>query len=140
MLIVKANAYGHGAVEMAIAANHLGIFDFGVATLSEAIELRQNNVKGNILILGQVDFYDITEVSKHNLSITISSLNNIPQIIDSDSTLKVHVKIDTGMSRHGLYMHNIDNIPNIVSIIRQISKNQSILIEGIYTHFAAADE
>lgn len=65
MAVVKANAYGHGMLNIATKLNEIGIKDFAVATLSEGIELRKNNIEGNILILGYTNFEDIEYVIKN---------------------------------------------------------------------------
>ena len=65
MAIVKANAYGHGMIEIAKKLNEIGIEDFAVATLSEGIKLRKNNIKGNILILGYTDINEIENIIKY---------------------------------------------------------------------------
>ena len=71
MAIVKANAYGHGMIEIAKKLNEIGVQDFAVATLSEGINLRKNNIKGNILILGYTDLKDVEYIIKYDLIQTI---------------------------------------------------------------------
>lgn len=140
MLIIKANAYGHGAVSMAKYANKIGIFNFGVATLSEALELRQNNVLGEILILGEVPKSQMKLAYDNDLTITISRLDNLLENAPFKGQLKAHIKIDTGISRHGFYVHDLLDIQPTVEIIQLIKNNNYLNIKGMYTHFAAADE
>lgn len=137
MLVVKANAYGHGAPELSKAANGVGIFDFGVATVDEAIELRQHKIEGNILVFGNFKNHDMDKIIEHDLTVTISSKADLRKI--KDRKIKAHIKIDTGMSRRGFYYHSIDDLGKITQLIHKIYKKTSIDIKGIYTHFASAD-
>lgn len=134
MAIVKANAYGHGIIEIAKKLNEIGIQNFAVATLSEGIVLRENNIKGNILILGYTDIKDINYIIKYDLMQTIVDYEYAKRIeeIKLDNKLKVHVKINTGMNRIGESYKNIDNLIKIYQM-----KNLDIL--GTYSHFCVAD-
>lgn len=138
ILVVKADAYSHGAIRMAKVANESGIFNFAVASLEEAIELRDNNIKGQILIFGQINPKDAEYVVNHDLTITISNVNNMPKLTNSN-ILKAHIMIDTGMSRHGLYLHQDSDIDDVMSKIKIIKSNNNLDITGIYTHFATSD-
>lgn len=140
MLVVKANAYGHGAVEMATAANKLGIYNFGVATLQEAIELRNNGILGDVLILGEVAPSQMQLAYEHQLTITISSLDNLPDTSGFKMGLNAHIKIDTGISRHGFYVHDASDIEDTILRIKKLKTYNNLNIVGLYTHFAAADE
>ena len=138
MAIVKANAYGHGAIEISRAANEVGINHFGVATLEEGIELRENGITGEILILGHISPSDINKVINYDLSITISSIDFYRKLIIKES-LKVHVKIDTGLSRNGIYMQHSDDIDYVIEALKTLSEDEDIVIMGLFTHFASAD-
>ena len=137
--VVKANAYGHGSVEISKVLVNEGVDYLAVARLEEAIELRQNNILIPILCLGYIDENALEDAVKNNIYITIYSyeaaykLNKICEKIGKQCT--VHIKLDTGMSRIGF-------LPNINSVddIQNISRLSNINIEGIYTHFAVADE
>ena len=137
--VVKANAYGHGSVEISKALIKEGVDYLAVARLEEGIELRQNDINVPILCLGYVDENSLEYAIKNNIDITIYSyeaankLNEICENLGKKSS--VHIKIDTGMSRIGF-------LPNIESIddIEKIYKLSNIDIKGIYTHFAVADE
>ena len=115
MAVVKANAYGHGMINIATKLNEIGIRDFAVATLSEAIELRKNNIEGNILILGYTDFKDIEYVIKYDLMQTIVDYEYAKGInqIELESKIKVHIKVNTGMNRIGTSYSDIDKITEI---------------------------
>ncbi len=134
MAVVKANAYGHGIVEISKKLNEIGIEDFAVATLSEAIILRNNNIKGNILILGYTDLDDINYVVKYDLIQTIVDYEYAKKINDMNlkHKLKVHVKINTGMNRIGEPYYNIDKIA-------EIYKMENIQVLGTYTHLSVSD-
>jgi alanine racemase len=137
--VVKANAYGHGSVEISKVLVNEGVDYLAVARLEEAIELRQNNILIPILCLGYIDENALEDAVENNIYITIYSydaaykLNEICKKLGKQCT--IHIKLDTGMSRIGF-------LPNIKSVddIQNISKLSNISIEGIYTHFAVADE
>ncbi len=134
MAIVKANAYGHGMIEIAKKLNEIGVQDFAVATLSEGINLRKNNIKGNILILGYTDLKDEEYIIKYDLIQTIVDYEYAKKIekMKLEDKLKVHIKINTGMNRIGESYKNIDNLIKTYQI-----KNIEIL--GTYSHLCVAD-
>lgn len=136
MAVIKANAYGHGIINIAKRLNQIGIQDFAVATLSEAIELRKNNIQGNILILGYTNPEDIKNIKIYNLIQTIVDYEyakKIDKILqEKNQKINVHIKINTGMNRIGESYENIDKII-------EIFKLKHINILGMYTHFSSAD-
>lgn len=134
MAIVKANAYGHGLVEISKKLNEIGIQNFAVATLSEGITLRKNNIKGNILILGYTDLKDIEYIIKYDLIQTIVDYEYAKKIqqMKLENKLKVHIKINTGMNRIGESYQNIDNLIKIYQM-------QNIEILGTYSHLCVSD-
>ena len=134
MAVVKANAYGHGIINVATKLNEIGIQDFAVATLSEGIELRKHNIEGNILILGYTNFKDIEYVIKYDLIQTIVDYEYAKKInqLDLEEKIKAHIKINTGMNRIGTSYEKIDEIIDIYNM-----KNIQVL--GIFSHFCVAD-
>ncbi len=134
MAVVKGNAYGHGLLLIAKKLNAIGIFDFAVATLSEALLLRKNKIKGNILILGYTDFSDLKLVIKYSLIQTIIDYDYFEKITKMHflKPLKVHIKINTGMNRIGEEYQNFEKIKAMY-----LSKKVQVL--GIYTHLANSD-
>jgi alanine racemase len=138
MAIVKADAYGHGAVEISRAANEIGIKHFGVATIEEGIELRENKIVGEILIFGQISPHDIPKAIAHNLTLTFSDVKYL-NYIKPEHRLKIHIKIDTGLSRNGFYMQHFEDITEIYNLILHIKSIPNIEIKGIYTHYASAE-
>lgn len=137
--VLKANAYGHGAVKIAKLLENENVSHFAVARLEEAIELRENNITLPILCLGYIPEQSLELAIKNNVIITIYSLemakklNNIAMRIKEN--VFVHIKIDTGMTRIG-FQPTEDSIKDI----KLINDLECINLEGIYTHFATADE
>lgn len=134
MAVIKANAYGHGMIEIATKLLEIGITDFAVATLEEGIKLRKNNINGNILILGYTHINEIEKIIKYDLIQTIVDYNYAKKIskIPLNEKLKVHIKINTGMNRLGESYKNTENIKKIYTI-------NNIQVLGIYTHLCVAD-
>lgn len=134
MAVVKANAYGHGIVEISTFLNSIGIDNFAVATLEEGIILRENNINGNILILGYTDIQNIEYVIEYDLIQTIVDYDYAKKIssLHLSNKLKCHIKINTGLNRIGENYKNIDNFLEIFKI-----ENLNIL--GCFTHLAVAD-
>lgn len=134
MAIVKANAYGHGIVEVSKILASIGICDFAVATLEEGILLRKNGIQGNILILGYTNFTDLQYVIEYDLIQTIIDYEYAKKVslLNLSSKLKVHVKINTGMNRIGERYDHFDHIEAIFT-------NPSLDILGTYSHLCVAD-
>lgn len=139
MAVVKADGYGHGAVRLAKAYSSIGIKHFGVATVEEAVALRQNGIDGDILILSYVFPDSFEAVIRNNIISTVFDTETALQLNETASRLgkkaRVHIKLDTGMGRIGF-------IPSDESIekIKEINNLDNIIIEGIYSHLASADE
>lgn len=132
MAAVKANAYGHGAVEVAKELNRAGIRDFAVASLEEAISLRQNGVKGDILILGYTYPLNVQKLVYYNLIQTVVDREYAETLDSSGLPVRVHVKIDTGMHRLGVSYDDLEGLKVIYG-----SKN--LKIEGTYSHLSVSD-
>lgn len=137
--VVKANAYGHGAVEVSKFLEKENVDFFSVARLEEALELVKNNIKTPILCMGYIDNCKIQYAIDNNIRITVYSLEMAQNINDlakkSNKKAYVHIKLDTGMSRIG-FLVNDDSIKDI----KNIFSLENIIVEGIYTHFAKSDE
>lgn len=134
MAVVKANAYGHGMISISKKLEQIGIQDFAVATLQEAITLRQNDVKGNILILGYTSMENLHYVIDYDLIQTIVDEEYAQKILNFSfkSKLKVHLKINTGMNRIGINCKNID-------FIKQLYTSSNIDVLGIFSHLSVSD-
>ena len=138
LAVIKANAYGHGAVPLAREIDDLADY-YGVAILSEALELRRNGIKKPILILGYTHESEFQTLIEQDITPTIftwESAKTLSKIaVKLNRTAKIHIKIDTGMSRIGFPCKE-----ETVAIIKDISQLPNLLIEGIFTHYAKADE
>jgi alanine racemase len=138
MPILKANAYGHGLLRTAQLMESLGADYIGVAVLEEGILLRQNGIGTPILVLGGILGNQVPGFLKYDLTITASSVDKLSQVDEIATQLgvkaKVHLKIDTGMERIGVHYYNAD------SFLESALKCRSINFEGIYTHFANAEQ
>lgn len=138
MAIVKADAYGHGAVEVSHALKDL-VEAYGVAMIEEALELRRSGIQKMILILGYTGVEWYPQLVEQKISQTIYTWEMAEQLNEAAGKLGqkavVHIKLDTGMGRIG-FAPSEEN----VAVVRKISRLPWLEIEGIYTHFARADE
>jgi alanine racemase len=137
MAAIKADAYGHGAVEVARILETEGISMFGVASLEEGIELREAGISSKILVLSPIVYSQIDALLEYNLIPTISELGFFKLLDEKlkarQKPMVVHVEVDTGMTRTGIpYREARDTI-------REIDHSPFITIEGIFSHFPLAD-
>lgn len=131
MAIVKANAYGTVDYKLASFLESKGVDFFGVSSLEEALRLREHNINSNILIMGYVDELDV--VKKNDLSIIIPSMSFIEKYKDELAGIKVHLKINTGLNRLGVYP---DEAKKALDSLLLSKAN----VEGALTHFACMDD
>lgn len=138
MAIVKADAYGHGALEVAKTCLYNGASWLGVATSDEAVYLRKNNIFEPILILSYTIQSKFEDIINYNLTQTIYCYEIAKELSKVATKLKktvdVHIKIDTGMGRLGFFP-NSESLKEII----MISKLPFLKITGVYTHFATSD-
>jgi alanine racemase len=141
LISLKADAYGHGAVRVARTALHNGANMLGVATVSEAIPLREASIHAPILVFGYVPRWQMREAVRLGVTVTLYSSELAQELsrtaVELGQTVKAHVKIDTGMARLGIRAEQIDEI---IELIREINHLPGLEMEGIYTHFATADD
>ncbi|CAX00342.1 alanine racemase [Streptococcus equi subsp. zooepidemicus] len=134
--VVKANAYGHGAVAVSKAVEDQ-VDGYCVSNLDEALELRQAGIDKEILILGVILASELQLAIKHQLTITVASLEWLElakkESVDF-SQLHVHVKVDSGMGRIGV--RSLAEANQLISIL----SDMGVQLDGIFTHFATADE
>ncbi len=139
MAVVKADGYGHGAVEVAQAAVENGCDYLGVGFLDEGIELRKAGLNTPILILGYTPPEQAEQLLHHNLVPTVFSLDLAKALAEEakkrGEKARVHVKVDTGMGRLGIFSWEEG-----IDFIRELNRWPALEVEGFYTHFAAADE
>lgn len=138
MAVVKANAYGHGLIEVSQAAVEAGVIRLCVARLEEALRIRQVGIKIPILVLGYIMPGCVQEAIKNKVSLMVNSIDLAQQFDEaaagSNAPLAVHVKIDSGMHRLGLLPEEVK------SFGRQTRQLKHLHIEGIFTHFPNADD
>ncbi|MEM9771533.1 MAG: alanine racemase [Cyanobacteria bacterium P01_D01_bin.73] len=139
MAVVKADAYGHEAITTAKTVLEAGATRLAVATLEEGIQLRQAEIDAPIVVLGLLqNLAQIQIAVDHNLELTLCSLEQVERLAGAaksvDYQLKVHLNIDTGMSRLGVAWHDAR------SLVQQIYEYPSLELASIYSHFATADE
>lgn len=137
MAIVKADAYGHGAVPVARTLHEEGVRHFAVARPAEGVRLREAGLTGRILVLGAPIRDQLSVYTTHDLALTVSS----PEVATAacehgtaSQPIRVHVKVDTGMGRIGL---SPEAAPNVIS---RLSDAPGVTLAGIWTHFATADQ
>jgi alanine racemase len=137
MPILKANAYGHGLVEVARHMGSLGAPYLGVAFLEEGILLREYGVMTPILVLGGVLGNQVPMFLEYDLTLTASSIEKLVQTNDAaramGKTARVHLKIDTGMERIGVHYYSAE------SLLETALRCDYCQVEGIFSHFASSD-
>lgn len=141
MAVVKANAYGHGLVPSAQAAKRGGADWLATALLSESIELRNAGVTGPILSWLNTPNDQFSECIAKDVDLGVNSLETLSSISNSAKSLgkpaRVHVKVDTGLGRNGV---TLDDLPDLISALKQAQNDGSVKVVGVMSHFAYADE
>ena len=135
MVVVKANAYGHGIVEVSKVLEKLDVDYLGVATTDEAVRLREHGIKTPILGLGSVLPDEVKVLVENDITLTLCNEDLMPairEVTGNGLKAKVHIKIDTGMGRIGVWHEEALNF------IKNLAQEKNIIIEGIYTHFSTA--
>lgn len=150
MAVVKADGYGHGAIEVAQTALENGADCLGVARMNEGLQLRSAGITAPILILGFTPLEFSAKLVSHRLTQTVYTFEAAEALSEAaaqlQTTAKVHIKVDTGMGRIGLLPDSPrismlgKHLPgNTLRVIESISRLPHVEIEGIFTHFASAD-
>lgn len=138
MAIVKANGYGHGSVGVSQAALRSGATWLGVARVREGLELRQAGLECPLLLLGYTPPNKVESAIRNQLSMTVWEAQQVDQIAKighaCKETARLHLKIDTGMGRIGV------KPTEAINLARQIMQTAGVTLEGVFTHFARADE
>ena len=138
MAVVKADGYGHGAVRAAETALNAGASSLAVAFVEEAVELRQSGIEAPVLIFGYTDPARFSDLVEYKLTPTVFDFSTASalsgQAVERGIKLAIQLKVDTGMGRIGL-------LPDeAVEVIYRITRLPGLEIEGLYTHFASADD
>ena len=135
--VVKADAYGHGAVMIAPILLASGVDFLGVSSIDEGLQLRENDIDSPILVLGAVPVWSFDMAAQNNISISVFSDEHIEACRQTFEKLnikpKVHVKIDTGMNRIGVCFNNA------VEFVKKLQNCPYLELEGVFTHFATAE-
>lgn len=143
MPVIKADAYGHGAVVFAKFLKSLGIDMFVVSLVSEAMELREAGIDDDILMLNFLEDNYMDDVVKYDLTSSVFTYDKAVKLNNEakkqNKKAKIHIALDTGMSRVGFQTTNEEQRIKSLAEIIKISKLENIDIEGIFTHFANAD-
>lgn len=132
MAVVKANAYGHGLVKVSKYLNEIDIDNFAVATIDEAIELRDANVQGDILILGYTNINRLNDLVKYDLIQTVVNYDYAKELNKFERSIRVNIKIDTGMHRLGEEYTNRESIDKIFNF-------KNLNVESVFSHFYVSD-
>jgi alanine racemase len=141
MVVVKADAYGHGAVEVSREALRCGAAYIAVAFLDEGLELRHAGITAPILVLGYTPPEGLEWAWKHDITVNVYShevldaFERLQTAQPHQKPLSIHIKIDTGMSRLGLSTEK-----EAVELIERALRIPDLLVEGLFTHYACADE
>jgi len=138
MAVIKADAYGHGAIPCAKAAIDIGVEYLGAGIIEEGIELRENNITEPILILGSVFPDEVADLVRHNFA-TILCTTRLAEALAKEAekqgkTVNVHIKVDTGMNRLGVLPENL------LPLIKTINNLPTLKLEALSTHFSSADD
>ncbi|WOI41842.1 alanine racemase [Bacillus altitudinis] len=140
MAVVKANAYGHGDIEVARAALEAGADLLAVAFLDEAISLRNKGIKAPILVLGAVPSEYVKVAVRYNVIMTAYSIDWLREVVkvmkgQMGQPIRFHLKIDSGMNRLG-----VKTIEQVSEVKELVHDHSFLQLEGVFTHFATADE
>lgn len=137
MLVVKADAYGHGAIAVGHHARHCGVRAFGVGASSEALELRHSGLRSRILVLGTIVDEEASTVLRHGIEIAVHSSDRRRFLQELASRLgliaRVHLKVDTGLGRLGVLPHKA------LELLEEIKASSHLELAGVMTHMAAPD-
>jgi len=135
--VVKADAYGHGAIEVSKILERYGAYTLATASLEEALNLREAGISLPILVLGYVDPAALDIASRQNIAVTLFDKNFLKRLkiynSRAKSILNVHINVDTGMGRIGIAPEEL------LPVVKSIKDLSNVHFQGLYTHFATAD-
>lgn len=143
MCVIKANAYGHGAVPCGLHLQKLGANFFAVACLAEALELREGGITKPILILGYTPAEYAAALAEYDITQTVQDESSAWELsrhaVQAGVTVDVHIKLDTGMSRIGIYAQSEEAALAAADEAARIYALPGLRVRGVYTHFSVAD-
>ena len=138
LAVVKADAYGHGAVPVTEALVSSGVDSLGVATLEEGLELREAGFKHRIIILGGLQKEEVHSIVENGLTPTVYDIEILgplsKEVEKIDTELEFHLKVDTGMSRLGIKTEDVH------PFVKEYSNHNRLKLTGIFTHLASAND
>ncbi len=138
MAVIKANGYGHGVLQVANAVVDAGAIWLGVARMEEALNLRKSGVKAKVMVLGYSPVRSIPEAIQNDIHVAIydekRAYRYAEQVKKTSGKLQAHLKVETGMGRLGMPLNQVEDF------LTAFQSNHEIEIDGIFTHFARADE
>ena len=138
LAVVKADAYGHGAAMLAPTLLAFGVDMFGVASIDEALNLRENGIDADILVLGAVPFWALSTAVEHNITVTSFTQEHIDfcqkTYERTGIPVKTHIKLDTGMNRIGV------SPKDAVDFIKKVQSMECMELKGIFSHLANAED
>src|SRR3989338_3719675 len=139
MAVVKSNAYGHSLLDFSKEMQRLDADWLGVDSIVEALALRREGISLPILVLGYTFPERFKEAAENDISITVSTFENLDAAtkfkFNLKRRLKIHIKVDTGMHRQGFWK---GHLKKIFANLNNMTHNKRLVIEGLYTHFASA--
>lgn len=142
--VVKADGYGHGALRVAAELESLGAGWFAVSNLEEALQLRQGGIQSSILVLGFTPAEEAPTLARENISQCVYSTDYAKDLSRyaqaAGAEVKIHAKIDTGMSRLGFYFQDINRDEATVGEVQATCTLPGLIPQGIFSHFAVSDE
>jgi alanine racemase len=137
LAVLKANAYGHGAVEIGCAVMEYGADRLAVARVSEGLELREGGVDAPVLVMGYVMPHEIETAIAHDLTLTVTERETAQALsaraVALGRSLPVHVKVDSGMGRFGVLAKDA------VAFVDWLAELPGLALEGVFSHFAVSD-
>jgi alanine racemase len=138
LAVVKDEAYGHGALDVARVALEEGAWGLGLSTLEEAMALRDAGITAPLLLLGERQEAELPWCVEHNLTVCVNELQTVRQLARTaaaaNKRVPVHLKVHTGMSRYGTRWDEA------LPLVEQILAEKTLQLEGMMTHFAQSDE
>lgn len=144
MCVIKADGYGHGAVYLGQFYEKLGADRFAVSNIEEALQLRNNGITKPVLILGFTPVSMAKELSENHITQAVFSEDYARELSDfavkENVTVRIHIKLDTGMSRIGFMYQNTERDKTSLEQIKRVCSLPNLEHEGIFTHFAVSDE
>lgn len=144
MCVIKADGYGHGAVYLGQFYEKLGADRFAVSNIEEALQLRNNGITKPVLILGFTPASMAKELSENHITQAVFSEDYARELSDfavkENVTVRIHIKLDTGMSRIGFMYQNTERDKTSLEQIKRVCSLPNLEYEGIFTHFAVSDE